>query len=785
MIRAELPSEMPEGDAPHSSETVDDRTRRCTRSSPPPADNPLPEDPPGPLAAMTRSRPMHPDSARYTPQPASPTSANGSAGSITCPQCGTANLASGGRRFCGDCGTNLWEKCHGCGSDVPVDERFCGQCGVNMTASIQQQMQTVEEHLAKADRLEREHRFAEVKVLLASVAQTQNPRLKSLAAKAQQKLQHARHEHDRWEHLAEAAHKKAQEALALCDFDEAIRLLEQIPSPVRSTAMATMLQEAQSRKKEVGQLAGQLRDLLAQKRINDVFAVIERLQRLQPDHPAARKVATSMRDQLVAKAKRRVAARRYDEALDLLKRIPSSARTTETETLLQEVEELSALCWDAHHSQYVDDALKEVLKRLLRRLPEDEAIRKLATEYQKRRKRLDAPERTAPLRWAKAANTPWKCPVEWVFEAERIEMDAIASSVRRDYPGAFAVAFGLALQGIGQGPVRIDFNETTPGVMGRMAKLMKDKRHESAWGIDIGDHSLKAVKLSSLEGGKRVKARTCEAIPHRKLLSQATDYGEARDMIEETFDQFRSVHTLKGERLCLALSGRLTICRTLQLPAMPERKIEEAIRFEAQHVLPSELDDYRWRRYCPDSSDDVAANSSSHLLLALTRRHVEHTNETYERLGIRPDILQSEYLALHNYLGFEQAKTHQNGDGRRHATVLLDMGAGGTCMIVQSPRCLWGRYLGVGGHTFSRALLREFQLTLLQAEEWKQDPSRVDRWSRWESALGSVFESFSKELRTALDAFAKDYPDEKIERILVGGGAVQTHGLLRHLRTGR
>ena len=785
MIRAELPRDAPGERVSQESEIVEEKSRRLDAFAPLPAEEPLPEGPTNSDAAMTRSRPMHPDSARYSPQPIPSQAANGSAGSITCPQCGMPNLSAGGRRFCGDCGTNLWEKCHGCGSDVPVDERFCGQCGINMAEIVQQQVQNVEDNLARAERLEREHRFAEAKLILGSISQTQDPRLKQHVARAQQKLQHVRHEYDRWEHLANTAHEEAQEAFARFDFDSAMRILEQIPEPLRSTAMETLLKDTRVRKAEVEQLAQQLRDLLAQKRANDLLPAIERLQRLQPDHPLACKIATRMRDQLVAKAEQRLSVKRYDEALDLLRRIPSSARTTHSEALLQDVDDLSALFWDANNSQYVDDALKEVLKRLLRRLPKDETIRKLAVEYQKRRTLLDAPDRLLPVRWAKTTKTPWNCPVEWHCESERIETDEVPVSLRREYPGMFTIAIGLALQGIGKGPVRVDFSETTPGMMGRMAKLMGEKRHESAWGIDIGDHGIKAVKLASLEAGKRVKVSECEAIPHRKLLSQAADYGETRDLIDESFDQFRGMHTLKGERLCLSLPARLTVCRTLHFPAMAEKKIEEAIRFEIQHILPGDLQDYRWRRYRPDTEEKVGEGETAHLLLALTRRHIEYAEETHKRLDIQPDVLQSEYLALHNYLGFELASSEQNGDGRRGATVLLDMGASGTCMIVHSPRCLWGRYLGVGGHTFSRALVREFHLTLQQAEEWKRDPSRVDRWSRWESALSSVFESLSKEFKAALGAFAKDYPGEKIERILAVGGGMQMHGLLRYLRTGR
>ena len=784
MIRAELPPEAPGDTVPQPKEMADAKTRRFTDPATPPAEDQLPDGPVGPHAAMTRSRPMHPDSARYTPEPAPPQPANVSAGSITCSQCGMANLASGGRQFCGECGANLWEKCRKCESDVPVDERFCGQCGVNIAESVQEQEQAFEEHFANAERLEREHRFAEAKVLLASLAKTETVHLKEHAARAQQKLQHARVEHERWEQLAKAAYKRAQEAFSLCSFEGVIGILEEIPSPLRSTPIVTLLQDASARKAEVEELARQLRELLAHKRAKDILSVIERLQRLQPNHPFARKIATLMHNQLVAKAKQKMAAKHYDAASELLKNIPSSARTEHSESLLKEVDELSALCWDANHCQYVNDTLREVLKRLLR-LSKDEGSRKLASEYQKRRKLVDDPDRTEPVPWVKTTKTPWGCPVEWIVEPERIEMDEIPPASRRDHPGSFAVAFGLALQGIGKGPVRVNFNDTSSGVMGRMAKLMREKRHENAWGIDIGDHALKVVKLSTFEGGQRVKVSVCDAIPHRKLLSQAADYGEARDLVGETFEQFGGNHAFKGERLCLALSGRLTICRTVHLPAMAEKKIDEAIRYEAQHVLPGELEEYCWRRYRPDSSDDTAESRTDHLILALTRRHIQYAEETFERLGIQPDILQSEYLALHNYLGFELAVDKQNGDGRQGAAVLLDMGAGGTCMIVHSSRYLWGRYLGVGGHTFSRALVREFHLTLQQAEEWKRDPSRVERWSQWESALGSVRESFSNEFTAALDAFAKDYPGERIERILTVGGGMQMHGLLRHLRTGR
>lgn len=785
MIRAELPvetfaenvqeeegiDEAPEGERANPAATL----IKCQAA----------DEPPDTDSAEAETKPMRPDSARYAPQSAPIGPVNAPGGTIACPECGMENVAAGGRRFCGDCGTSLWEKCPRCGEDVPVDERFCGQCGANLSESVQTQMRSIELGLAKALRLEMNHQFSEAIAVLSPIVKIQNSRLTTHVERAEQRLRHVRREQGRWERIADEAYEKAQEAVSSHNFRDAIRLLEEIPPAVRSTPMQSLLLDAQAREKEIETLDAELRRLLAEKRTAEIAPLIERLLRLQPSHALAAKVGVRMRDQLVAAVEKKTAARCFDEAQDLLRRIPSPASTAETEALALDVAELSALCWHANHSQYVDESLKEVLTRLLQRLPNDEAIKKLAVEYRKRRQALDSVERTGPLPWASAVKSPWGCPVEWLFDGKNIETNEIPAATRRSHPGEFAVAFGLALQGIDKGPVKIDFSGTDSGVMGRVAKLMREKRYGSAWGIDIGDHSLKVVKLQTLHGGRRVQAAVCEAIPHRKLLSQASNYGEARDLAEESLNRFRELHSLKRERLCLSLPGRLTICRTIRLPAMPEKKIDDAFQFEARHVLPSDLSDYRWHRYDPNAGEQTADRPSDHLLLAVSRRHIGYAEEMFERLKIQPDILQCEYLALHNYLGFELGTEAQNGGGRPNAAVLLDMGACGTNLVVHSPRCLWAKYLGVGGHTFSRALVREFRLTLEQAEQWKRNPSGVEHWSRWEAALGAVFETFSREFNAALGAFSRDHPGEKIDRILIVGGGMQTHGLMRYLRTGR
>src|SRR4051794_21282551 len=51
---------------------------------------------------------------------------------MTCTACGTLNEA--GRKFCGECGAPLGNRCPECGAGNAAGAKFCGDCGANLIA---------------------------------------------------------------------------------------------------------------------------------------------------------------------------------------------------------------------------------------------------------------------------------------------------------------------------------------------------------------------------------------------------------------------------------------------------------------------------------------------------------------------------------------------------------------------------------------------------------------------------------------------------------------------------
>ena len=91
----------------------------------------------------------------------------------------------------------------------------------------------------------------------------------------------------------------------------------------------------------------------------------------------------------------------------------------------------------------------------------------------------------------------------------------------------------------------------------------------------------------------------------------------------------------------------------------------------------------------------------------------------------------------------------------------------------------------MAGQTFTRALVKEFNLSLAQAEQRKRAPESPGRLSDLFEVLGPVFEELLKETQEALAGYAQAQPDRPLRQVVGLGGGFSLHGLLRYLRCGR
>lgn len=195
-------------------------------------------------------------------------------------------------------------------------------------------------------------------------------------------------------------------------------------------------------------------------------------------------------------------------------------------------------------------------------------------------------------------------------------------------------------------------------------------------------------------------------IEHAKSLSHAANEAEERRLIGDTLKAFLDSHETKSVALCVGMPGRLALSRPLEVPPIDPAKVAKFAEFEARYQFPIPLEQLAWDFQLFDSlpgpNGEAAADKESRgaLLIGVKRTATQHFLESFERLGLRVDALQTDFVGLHNLLVFEHF-TAENKDSA--AVAALDVGSDVTNIVVSSPYSLWHHICGVAGQTFSRA----------------------------------------------------------------------------------
>ena len=572
-------------------------------------------------------------------------------------------------------------------------------------------------------------------------------------------------------------------------------------------------------------MTAEIRELLAQKNALELGPRLDRLLALKPDHGEAKQLAVQLAAKLRDGARKRLEKRDFAGALDLLRRIPSIATSDDARQLETEAREGCWLAEQARTATLATATYAELAQRATETAPDN-------ADLQRALRTARTAARAAPREaWLAVADMPASsgsgggaagslaakastaaklssktaagCPVDWLGRSARlIGANVEIDQTLRNHPGRWFVAFGLALQGVGEAAIDINLKPTVKDSVWSRLSLGKRRRETlSAWGIDIGPSAIKAVLLRWDEKTRVASVEAAELLEHAHSAEPIRDEFQLAERSTQTLERLLAKHSLQGHKLCVNLPGLNTLNRWFAMPPIADKKLEEAIRFEARRQVALPLEELVWDYAAleasgkSDSAKSEAAKSEAAsggetpgrriVFVAAKSLVVESRLAIWNRLPAKPDILQSDGVALHNWLRYElagdDAATYEHNP-RENTIALLDCGSDVTNLVFSGPRTLWHRAVGLAGDDYTRSMCRELQLSRGDAERWKREPRRVTHWSRFAGAIQPLHEQLLAEWQRSLVQFQTVLPGESPARLLVLGGAAGTHNLIEHFR---
>jgi len=300
-------------------------------------------------------------------------------------------------------------------------------------------------------------------------------------------------------------------------------------------------------------------------------------------------------------------------------------------------------------------------------------------------------------------------------------------------------------------------------------------KNKAIVGLDIGSSAVKAVELKAVGKGYRVTAFGSEPVPPDSIVDGAIIDGAAvADAIRRVFEN----KAFKSKGVAASLSGNAVIVKKMTLPVMTEGELGESIYWEAEQYIPFDIQDVNldYQILDPGTSAD-AKGTMEVLLVAAKKEKIADYTGVISQAGRQPVVVDVDAFALQNAYEVNYAPAPDV------IVVLLNAGASAINInIMNGTQSLFTRDISIGGNAYTDAVQKELNLSFDNAEQAKKGiPVEGTAFEDVLPVLHAMTENVLLEIQKTFDFFKATAASDRIDRILLSGGAAAVDGFAHAL----
>gem|GEM_PF-4449522 len=236
---------------------------------------------------------------------------------------------------------------------------------------------------------------------------------------------------------------------------------------------------------------------------------------------------------------------------------------------------------------------------------------------------------------------------------------------------------------------------------------------KTAWGIEAGTSSVKAVQLTH-DGKGNVTLNDFTIIQLSDYRVEGGDESMALSSALRRLVQEKEI--LPSDTCYVSLHGRNAFSRVVTLPPVSEDKIRETIANEARGQIPIRLEDAVWdyQRISGGAVGEIEVN-----LYAVKREVVNQLVSACKNAELPVRGIALAPLGIYNFVKYELDMIVSD------ACVCVDIGAENTDLLIIDGEKTWMRIIPDAGMQLTKAVMAKFKkLKPAQAEQLKRKVGR-------------------------------------------------------------
>jgi type IV pilus assembly protein PilM len=295
------------------------------------------------------------------------------------------------------------------------------------------------------------------------------------------------------------------------------------------------------------------------------------------------------------------------------------------------------------------------------------------------------------------------------------------------------------------------------------------RRAKSLVGLDIGSSAVKAVELKPAGKAYKVSAFGSDVVPPDSIVDGAIIDGS---VVAEAIRRLFAGLGIKTRDVAASLSGNAVIVKKITLPVMTESELAESIYWEAEQYIPFDIQDVNLDYQILDRGTEAGKGTMDVLLVAAKKEKIADYTGVIAQAGRSAVVVDVDAFALQN------AYEVNYGIEPGAVVVLLNAGASATNInILNGDQSVFTRDISLGGNAYTEALQKELNLPFDLADQLKRGIA-VDgvTFDDARPVLRAVSENVMLEIQKTFDFFKATASSDRIDRIMLSGGASRAEG---------
>jgi len=290
-------------------------------------------------------------------------------------------------------------------------------------------------------------------------------------------------------------------------------------------------------------------------------------------------------------------------------------------------------------------------------------------------------------------------------------------------------------------------------------------RKESFVAFDIGSSSVKMVEAALDRNGWRLLNVGVQPLPSGAVQNNMiVETKIVSDAVRKLVDE----HKVKATKVISAVPGRSVIMKKFELPAQKDEELEANIEFEANKVIPENLENVNIDYQILNS---LQGGSKVEVLLVAVRKEIVNSyTEVIEDAGLAPAVMDVDYFAMESMY-----ETNYEPQTAGEIIGLIHIGSRYTSInVLSSGISTFTGDLPVGGEEFTEALRRSLQISTEAAESLKITGLLEGKpYADLDALLQPAAETLAEDIRRNLSLYGAVASEEGIRTIYLSGGSAK------------